>query len=83
MIKEEKDTQDLKLTESCPESDPKSGASQAAPANTPPSVTHVAQNAAATLDDLPSDRPREHGGQDGPEPTRYGDWEKKGRCTDF
>lgn len=28
-------------------------------------------------------RPREIGGQDGPEPTRYGDWEKKGRCTDF
>ena len=28
-------------------------------------------------------RPREIGGQAGPEPTRYGDWEKKGRCTDF
>ena len=27
--------------------------------------------------------PREIGGQAGPEPTRYGDWEKKGRCTDF
>ncbi len=25
----------------------------------------------------------EHGGQTGPEPTRYGDWEKNGRCTDF
>ena len=25
----------------------------------------------------------EYGGQDGPEPTRYGDWEKGGRCTDF
>lgn len=25
----------------------------------------------------------EHGGQDGPDPTRYGDWEKGGRCTDF
>lgn len=25
----------------------------------------------------------EHGGQSGPEPTRFGDWEKGGRCTDF
>ncbi|MCF5936331.1 DUF1674 domain-containing protein [Xanthomonas oryzae] len=23
------------------------------------------------------------GGRDGPEPTRYGDWEKNGRCIDF
>lgn len=26
---------------------------------------------------------REFGGRKGPEPTRYGDWEKNGRCTDF
>ena len=26
---------------------------------------------------------KEFGGQEGPEPTRYGDWEKGGRCTDF
>lgn len=25
----------------------------------------------------------ETGGPEGPEPTRYGDWEKKGRCIDF
>lgn len=25
----------------------------------------------------------ETGGPDGPEPTRYGDWERNGRCTDF
>lgn len=25
----------------------------------------------------------ETGGPKGPEPTRYGDWEKKGRCSDF
>jgi len=25
----------------------------------------------------------EIGGRDGPEPTRYGDWEKNGRCIDF
>ena len=27
--------------------------------------------------------PREIGGRDGPEPTRFGDWEKNGRCIDF
>lgn len=25
----------------------------------------------------------EYGGVKGPEPTRYGDWEKNGRCVDF
>ena len=28
-------------------------------------------------------RVKEVGGVDGPEPTRYGDWEKNGRCVDF
>ena len=27
--------------------------------------------------------PREIGGPRGLEPTRYGDWEKNGRCSDF
>ena len=27
--------------------------------------------------------PEEFGGTNGPEPTRYGDWENGGRCTDF
>jgi hypothetical protein len=27
--------------------------------------------------------PKEIGGPKGPEPTRYGDWEKNGRCIDF
>ena len=31
----------------------------------------------------PPTRPREIGGPKGPEPTRYGDWEVGGRCTDF
>ena len=30
-----------------------------------------------------SDSKSEYGGQAGPEPTRYGVWEKNGRCTDF
>ena len=29
------------------------------------------------------DLPRELGGRDGPEPTRFGDWEKKGIVSDF
>ncbi|SIO51266.1 hypothetical protein SAMN05444722_2917 [Rhodovulum sp. ES.010] len=28
-------------------------------------------------------RPRELGGRDGPEPVRYGDWERKGIAVDF
>jgi hypothetical protein len=27
--------------------------------------------------------PREIGGRAGPEPTRFGDWERAGRCIDF
>ncbi|MEO9782272.1 MAG: DUF1674 domain-containing protein [Sedimentitalea sp.] len=27
--------------------------------------------------------PKELGGRDGPEPVRYGDWEKKGLAVDF
>ncbi len=29
------------------------------------------------------DEPQEIGGPKGLEPTRYGDWEKSGRCVDF
>lgn len=36
-----------------------------------------------TAGDASSQKPVEVGGQKGPEPTRYGDWEKAGRCTDF
>jgi len=34
---------------------------------------------------LPADdtRPKEIGGRGGLDPTRYGDWEKAGRCIDF
>jgi len=39
-----------------------------------------------TTDDTASEiaeRPREIGGRGGLDPTRYGDWEKAGRCIDF
>jgi hypothetical protein len=32
---------------------------------------------------MPLDLPVELGGRDGPEPIRYGDYEKKGICVDF
>ncbi|MFC7705730.1 DUF1674 domain-containing protein [Plastorhodobacter daqingensis] len=31
----------------------------------------------------PLDLPTELGGREGPEPVRYGDWEKKGIAVDF
>jgi hypothetical protein len=34
--------------------------------------------------DAPRARPaKEIGGRGGPDPTRFGDWEKNGRCVDF
>ena len=33
--------------------------------------------------DQDQENPVEIGGPKGPEPTRFGDWEKGGRCTDF
>lgn len=29
------------------------------------------------------EKPKEIGGPKGPEPTRYNDWEKNGKCVDF
>ena len=37
----------------------------------------------AEIDRKAADRPKEAGGPPGPEPTRYGDWEKKGLTSDF
>ena len=42
--------------------------------------------AAASQPEKPAEappRPREIGGPSGPEPTRFGDWERKGRVSDF
>lgn len=33
--------------------------------------------------DEKTDPPKEIGGRKGPDPVRYGDWEKNGRCIDF
>jgi len=63
----------------------------AAPTSDPKSATTpVAQETVAPIDDAPkasppeaTKRPREIGGPTGPEPTRYGDWERNGRVSDF
>jgi hypothetical protein len=43
----------------------------------------VPASAPSAADGPTAGRPREIGGRDGPEPTRFGDWEKAGRCIDF
>jgi hypothetical protein len=65
-------------------SDP--GAETSVPAasiqSTPPVPSDKPSGEAAT-GSLARRLPLEIGGPPGPEPTRYGDWEKKGRCIDF
>jgi hypothetical protein len=43
----------------------------------------TAPEAAPPKPAMPAPLPKEIGGPPGPEPTRYGDWEHKGRCSDF
>jgi len=52
----------------------------------PDSATDLPSAAAHTANSLQAARPAvpaEIGGPQGPEPTRFGDWEKNGRCVDF
>jgi hypothetical protein len=53
---------------------------EALPPSTPPADAHPA---AADADPAAAAPPAEIGGRDGPEPTRFGDWELRGRCIDF
>jgi hypothetical protein len=52
---------------------------------TPAAERALAEAAArrAERDHKPIDPPREIPGRDGPDPTRYGDWEIKGIISDF
>ncbi len=43
-------------------------------------LSEAATRRAATK---PLDLPKELGGRDGPEPIRFGDWERKGIASDF
>jgi hypothetical protein len=52
----------------------------------PPAAERALKEAAARRAEAARntvDRVKEFGGPSGPEPTRYGDWEKKGLTSDF
>ena len=65
---------------------PKEDSTSDAPANdarVPADDASGGSDPTAATDTDANTLPPELGGQKGPEPTRYGDWENKGRCTDF
>lgn len=43
----------------------------------------LAEAAARRASAAPIDLPPEQGGREGPEPVRYGDWERRGIAVDF
>ena len=47
------------------------------------SAEHEDDADASTTESSKQPPPTEIGGRKGPEPVRYGDWEKNGRCIDF
>jgi hypothetical protein len=51
--------------------------------DTPPAGDPPAEPPVRMLAAKAPPRPTEIGGPEGPEPTRYGDWERKGRVSDF
>ena len=46
-------------------------------------ATASGSDASTEQEKSPEAPPKEIGGRKGPDPTRYGDWEKGGRCIDF
>jgi len=55
-----------------------------APSDVDPTRNSEAVEPAANAPPMPQTaRPAERGGPSGPEPTRFGDWERNGRCIDF
>jgi hypothetical protein len=56
------------------------------PAKLSPAAERALAEAAARrreIDARMKQRPQEHGGREGPDPVRYGDWENKGIASDF
>jgi len=49
----------------------------------PPAALRALAEAEARRKQAAPAMPLEWGGRDGPEPVRYGDWEKKGLAIDF
>jgi hypothetical protein len=54
-----------------------------APPPARPATSTASDAPSATQPPAGTPQPREIGGPKGPEPTRYGDWEVNGRCSDF
>jgi hypothetical protein len=53
------------------------------PKQSPPSQSPPSRSPEPATKPAPASSAREIGGPKGPEPTRYGDWEINGRCSDF
>jgi hypothetical protein len=53
------------------------------PSTPSPEAQPAAEPTAAPAAAKEGKRPKEIGGPSGPEPTRYGDWERNGRVSDF
>jgi len=54
------------------------------PKNLTPAARRALEEAAARrAAQAPAEKPVEEGGPKGPEPTRFGDWERKGIAVDF
>lgn len=49
----------------------------------PPAALRALAEAAERRKHIPTPLPAELGGRKGPEPVRFGDWEKKGIAIDF
>ncbi|HEX9876496.1 MAG TPA: DUF1674 domain-containing protein [Gammaproteobacteria bacterium] len=62
-----------------------SGGQRAEEASTqlPEAPATIRSGGAAAESAATGGQPREIGGPGGAEPTRYGDWERAGRCIDF
>ena len=63
-------------------------ANQASPGEVAARIAEAARRANAEAEarraaEIKQELPPELGGRKGPEPTRYGDWEKKGIVSDF
>lgn len=72
-------------TESNPDNGPTRNAETADPQRTDNDSAEDAAPAGELGQETETDAeaPKEIGGRPGPDPVRYGDWEKKGRCIDF
>ena len=65
-----------------PSAKPAQGGRKPLPPAAERALAEAAQRRAAA-ETQPKTLPKEIGGPSGPEPTRYGDWEKKGLTSDF